>query len=158
MRGEQVGAAEDFFDRQSEGVTRDKGMLLIPGGDCATLPGVERVELLADVRALIDGLCIGVAEQKLAVSAPVAESGFECVVTGVGDCGIGGILAVVFTLSGLWSAILTGPSSIDRLAAGSGVGSWVCVYPAVRSANSNAFVDELKTTYSKLPPLSVNVI
>ena len=105
-----------------EGVAGDEGMLLVPSGDGAALSRIDRIELLADVGALIDRLRVSVAQQELRAVAPVTKGGFERVVVGVGDGDVGGIFAVVFALSNERSAVLSGAGPIDGLAGCGGIG------------------------------------
>ena len=74
-------------------------MLQIPGGDGAALAWVDEVELLAEAGALVDRLCVGVAEEELRAVMGVAKRGFERVVVGVGDGFVGGVFAVVGALA-----------------------------------------------------------
>ena len=80
------------------------------------MPWVDWIELLANVGALIDRLCVGVAEQELRSVVLVTKGGFESVVVGVGLRLIGSIFAVVFAFSDERSADLPGAGSIDGLA------------------------------------------
>ncbi len=91
-------------------------MLDVPGGDSATLAGVDGIELLAKVRALVDRLGIGVAQQKLRATMGVAQSGLERVVVGVGDGLVGGVFAVVRALTDAGALYgLTGAVGVGRI-------------------------------------------
>ncbi len=67
-------------DGEGQGVTADEVMLEIPGGDGAALAWIDDVQLFAETGALIDGLRVGVAEEKLRAIMGVAQCGFEGIV------------------------------------------------------------------------------
>src|SRR5271155_1339174 len=74
-------------------------MLLIPCGNGAALPGIEGIELLANVRTLVNRLGIGVTQQELRVIVPVMKRSLQGVVVRIGDGPVGGILSIVRALS-----------------------------------------------------------
>ena len=56
---------------------------------------IQRVQLLSEIRALVDGLAVGVAEEEIRVFADVAKIGFERIVVGIGNRFLSRILAVI---------------------------------------------------------------
>src|SRR5271168_3705082 len=111
-----IGPACEHLDREGPGVTGDERVLLVPCRNCAALSRVEGVELLADAGALIDRLCIRVAQQELRAAVLVTKGGFERVVAGVGNRPVGRIFAVVFAFSDERAAGLSSAGAMDALA------------------------------------------
>src|SRR5271163_978995 len=95
MGGQTIGLAKYGFNRNRPGVAGDKSLLLVPCRNGAALFGIDGIELLADVRALVDRFRVGIAQQELRAAVLIAKRRFKRVVVGVANRAIRGILAVV---------------------------------------------------------------
>ena len=85
MLCQAITSPENISDGQRHGIAGDEVVLEIPCGDGTALPGIDRIELLAEIGALVDRLGVGVTEEELRATTLVTKCCFERVVVRVGD-------------------------------------------------------------------------